>query len=640
MEKNLKINLEKNLEKKAEIKSEIKAEMKSVTNSVTNQKNNKLKQKTRAEIPEEFKWQINDLVESDQSWQKAMDNMAGRIDGLVSFKGKLGQKGVLLECLTEQASIGEEFSKLYVYANMKLHEDANVTKYQGYVEKASALHIRLMAAESFIEPEILSIFAGENLDQILSENPGLEIFKHFLENLMRQKKHILSPEVEEILAQVHELAEAPDNIFSMFDNADIKFGSMTDDKGNQIELTHSRYGAMLESSNREVRKNAWNTFYDSYWYVKNTLGAAYSASVKKDVFYAKIRKYPSAMEEALFSNNIPSTVYTGLIETVHEFLPKLHQYMELRKKILELPDLKVYDLYTPIVKDINDRVEYKEAVETVLKSVEPLGGEYTAIAREGLISGGWVDVYENVGKNNGAYSWGAYGGHPYILLNYENKMDDMFTLAHELGHAMHSYYSWENQPYIYSDYSIFLAEVASTVNEALLMEFLLKKNQDPAMKAFLINTWLEQFRTTVFRQTLFAEFEMISHRMSEEGEPLTVEALNKVYRTLNEKYYGNVVTLEDKSDLEWARIPHFYRAFYVYQYATGYSCAMAFASRILGESEGSEGSAKYLEFLKSGSSGYPIEILKKAGVDMSKPAPVREALNKFSDLLDQMAKVL
>ena len=593
-----------------------------------------IKQKSRVEIPEEFKWRINDLVESDDTWRAGVDSIGKRISGLARFKGKLSDN--LAECLTEQASISEEFSKLYVYANMKQHEDANDVLYQGFSDTASRLYVQLMAAESFIEPEILEYVKNDKNAEERLKAPDLALFRHYLDNLLRQKDHVLSAELEEMLAQVHELGEAPDNIFGMFDNADIKFGMVADDAGNQVELTHGRFGAMLDSPNRDVRKNAWHTYYDSYWYLKNTLAATYSASVKKDVFFAKARKYPSAMEAALFSNNIPTSVYTGLIEAVHEALPHMHKYMQLRQKALNLPELRVYDLYTPLIKQVNDRVEYKDAVETVLKSLSPLGQEYIDISKAGLQKDGWVDVYENIGKMNGAYSWGAYGAHPFILMNYENKVDDMFTLAHELGHAMHSYYSWDKQPYIYSDYSIFLAEVASTVNEALLMEYLLKNNSDPAMEAFLVNTWLEQFRTTLFRQTLFAEFEMITHRMAEEGEPLTVDSLNAVYRGLNEKYYGSVVTLDDKLDLEWARIPHFYRAFYVYQYATGYSAAMAFSNRILKEQK----AEKYVDFLKAGSSDYSINILKTAGVDMSGPEPVREALDKFSSLLNDMEVIL
>ena len=610
-----------------------------------------IKQKTRAEVPAEFKWKLDDLIGSDDAWRTGIESVNKRLTSLSGWKGRLADK--LLECLLEQAAIGEEFTKLYVYANMKLHEDTNNMTYQGFADTATRVHVKLMAAESFIEPEILSL--GEKGEKILKA-PELEPFRHYLDNLLRQKAHVLSAEIEEILAQVHELGDAPNNIFSMLDNADIKFGTITDENGNQVELTHGRYSAMLESPNREVRKNAFITFYDSYWHLKNTLAASYSASVKKDVFFAKTRKYSSAMEAKLFSDNIPTKVYTGLIEAVHESLPQLQRYMRLRKKALDLPELRVYDLYTPIVKQVDDKIEYKNAVETVLESLAPLGKEYVDVSKAGLIGGGWTDVYENAGKMNGAYSWGAYGGHPYILLNYENKMDDMFTLAHELGHSMHSYYSWKCQPYIYSDYSIFLAEVASTVNEALLMEHLLMKNaNEPKMKAFLVNTWLEQYRTTVFRQTLFAEFEMITHRMAEEGEPLTVETLNKVYRSLNEKYYGSDVVLDDKLDLEWARIPHFYRAFYVYQYATGYAAAMAFAHRILsggtGLSDGTGPSGgigpsdgydvdRYLEFLKSGSSGYSIDILKKAGVDMSNPATVQEALSKFGELVSEMEEII
>ena len=593
-----------------------------------------IKQKTRSEVPEEYKWNLNDLIPSDDNWKAGMESMDKRIEQLSRFKGRLSDS--LLECLTEQAAIDEEFMKLYVYANMKLHEDVSNVTYQGFADMAARLHVRIMAAESFIEPEILELSKKDG--QIL-QAPELKMFRHFLDNLQRQKAHILSADLEEVLAKAHELGEAPDNIFSMLDNADIKFGTVKDEKGNKIELTHGRYGSMLRSTNRQVREKVWHTFYDSYWYLKNTLAAAYSASVKKDVFFTKIRKYPSAMEAALFSDNIPATVYTGLIEAVHEFLPQLHRYMEIRKKALKLPELRVYDLYVPLAEQVSDRIEYKDAAETVLSSLGLMGEEYISVAKRGLAigesSGRWVDVYENENKQNGAYSWGAYGGHPYILLNYENKMDDMFTLAHELGHAMHSYYSWGNQPYIYSDYSIFLAEVASTVNETLLMEYLLNDTNDFGMRTFLISTWIEQFRTTVFRQTLFAEFEMISHRMAEEGEPLTLEALNDIYRSLNKKYYGDTLILDDKLDLEWARIPHFYRAFYVYQYATGYSCAIAFANLILNGKK-----ASYLEFLKSGSSDYSINILKKAGVDMSKPEPIKEALKKFEKLLDEMEVIL
>ncbi|MCL2400177.1 MAG: oligoendopeptidase F [Defluviitaleaceae bacterium] len=601
-----------------------------------------VKQKTRAEIPSEFKWRINDLIASDEAWQEGINKIKEDVKELANFKNQLGKikssnAAILLECLTKQAEIGEKFTQLYVYANMRLHEDANDIAAQEFADKAGHVHVDIMEAESFIEPEILSIDEQE-LQVCIQNTPGLELYNQYFDNLFRQKAHVLSAKEEEILSQVHELGMAPSNIFSMFENADIKFGTLTDEEGNQVELTHGRYGNMLKSSNRDVRKKAWNTYHDSYWYIKNTLTATYNASVKKDVFFAKIRKYPSAMEASLFTDNIPTAVYTNLIDTVHEYLPQMHRYMKLRKKALNLQELHAYDLYVPMIKQVNNKMAYKDAVEVVLKSLAPLGAEYIDISRKGLTTGGWVDIYENSGKMNTAYSWGAYGGHPYILLNYDNTMDDMFTLAHELGHAMHSYYSWDNQPYIYSDYSIFLAEVASTVNEALLMEYLLENNDNPDMEAFLIDTWLEQFRFTLFRQALFAEFEMIVYRMAQEGKPLTVDALNKVYRSLNRQYYGDALVIDDKLDLEWARISHFYDAFYVFQYATGYSAAMAFSKQILKDNAST---IKYLDFLKSGSSDYSINILKKAGVDMSVGVePIKEALDKFGELIGKMEEIL
>jgi len=602
------------------------------------------KQKKRNEVPDEYKWNLDSLATSDKAWKEGIDSLSSKIDGLSRFKGRLGEiqdgkANTLLECLNEQAAISEPFYRLYVYANMKLHEDANETKYQGFVDISEQMRIQLMAAESFIVPEILAIAEKDEsvLLNCIDTTPGLELYRHSLMDTLRNKAHVLSPEIEEILARVYELGEAPDNIYSMMTTADIKFGTVKDEEGKTIELTHGRYGAMLESYNREVRKEVWHTYYDKYWYLKNTITTTYSANVKKDVFFAKTRKHDSALNAALFSDNIPMEVYTGLIDTIHEFLPQMHRYIKMRKKALDLPELQVYDLFTPLVKQIDTKTPYAEAVEKVLASLAPLGEEYVSASKAGL-SNGWIDIYENEGKRSGAYAWGAYGGHPYILMNYVDKVDDMFTLAHELGHAMHSYYSWKSQPYIYSDYTIFLAEVASTVNEALLMDYLLKSTDCADLTTYLINTWLNQFRSTVFRQTKFAEFEMIAHRMAEEGEPLTTEALNKVYRDLNVKYYGDSLVLDDKLDLEWARIPHFYRAFYVYQYATGYSAAMAFANRILGKTDMSSAAAseKYLEFLKAGSSDYSINILKNAGVDMSSPEPVREAMTLFTKLLDDM----
>ncbi|MCL2708348.1 MAG: oligoendopeptidase F, partial [Defluviitaleaceae bacterium] len=425
-----------------------------------------------------------------------------------------------------------------------------------------------------------------------------------------------------------------ENIYSMIHDADMKFGSVINESGDSVELTHGRFIRLLESDDPRVRRETFEAYYDSYWKQKNTIAAAFGASVKKDVFFASTRGYESALDMALFEHNIPKDVYLNLIGTVRRFLPELHRYTRLRKRALGLSELHMYDLYVPIVASVDEKVPYAEGKRTMLEGLAPLGSEYTNTARKGL-EDGWVDVYENEGKRSGAYSWGSYGCHPYILMNYEDKLDDMFTLAHEVGHAMHSHYSWESQPGVYGDYTIFLAEVASTVNEILLMERLLSQTEDKKKRAYLINQTLEQFRTTVFRQTMFAEFEMAAHDLAEKGEPLTADSLNGIYRKLNEDYYGPDIMLDEKIDLEWGRIPHFYNAFYVYQYATGYSAAVAFANRIKNDS-GGEAVKGYIEFLKSGGSAYSIEILKKAGVDMSEPAPVEEALDVFKGLLDQM----
>jgi len=590
-----------------------------------------IKQKKRCEIDDAFKWRLCDLYATDEIWREGFEAMKGKIPGFEKYKGKLSETDMLLACLKDWLETGEEISRLFVYAAMKLHEDTNISVYQGFADMAQTLSVQYMSAVSFIEPEILA-----NADIIKALPDTSEVFKvyrHYLDNLLRKKEHILNAEIEEILAGAQEIGSAPDNIYAMMSDADMKFGSVVNEEGNTVELTHGRYKRMLESNDRRVREDAFNTYYDSYWKQKNTLAATYNASVKKDIFFSKTRKYASSLEAELHQFNIPKDVYTCLIETVHKFLPELHRYMRLRKKALGLEELHVYDLYTPLVKAAETKVPYEEGKAKLLKGLAVLGDEYVAAVKEGL-DAGWVDVYENEGKRSGAYSWGSYGGHPYILMNYENKVDDMFTLAHEFGHAIHSYYSWATQPYLYGDYTIFLAEVASTVNEILLMDYLISETDDASVRAYLVNEMLEQFRTTIFRQTMFAEFEMITHETAESGEPLTVESMNAIYRSLNEKYYGPDVVIDGKIDLEWARIPHFYNAFYVYQYATGYSAAVAFANGML--KGGAEKVAAYTDFLKSGGSAYSIDILKIAGVDMSSPAPVEEALTVFRGLIDKM----
>ncbi len=589
--------------------------------------------KKRNEVEYLYKWHIEDLFENNDKWQDEFKIIEERIGEFENFKDKLSNQGTLLECLRKRDLVSEQLFRLYVYATMRFHEDSEDDYYQGLADRSDNLVTRYSMATAFIEPEILQLDESA-INQFLSENEGLRLYNHYFHELMRLKEHVLSPEMEELLASASEIGQAADNIFAMINNADMRFGKVVNEESKEVELTHGRYMGLMESRNRDVRIQTFNTYYDSYLKQKNTLGATYNASVKKDVFFARARKYNYSLEKALSAYNIPKEVYTNLISTVSEFLPSLHKYMSIRKRILNLGELHPYDLYTPIVPDANTAVNYDDAKATVLKSLEPMGTEYLDKVKEAFDSG-WIDVYENQGKRSGAYSWGAFGCHPYILLNFDNKINDMFTLTHEMGHAIHSHFSWSTQPYIYSDYTIFLAEIASTVNECLLMDYLLKTTEDETQKRYLINYYLEQFRGTVFRQTMFAEFELITHEMAEKGEPLTTQSLSKIYRELNQKYYGSELVIDSALDMEWARIPHFYNAFYVYQYSTGFSAAVDLSNKII--KEGQPAVAKYIEMLKSGSSNYSIELLKKAGVDMTEPTPIKEALKVFDELLNEFA---
>ena len=589
--------------------------------------------KKRAEADPAFMWNTADLVSSDEVWQSRHASVLDSINNISAHKGVFTQSAKqMLACLTYREEATREADTLFVYATMKLHEDTADPKYQGMADQAESMVVKLTSAMSFIEPSILSL-DEDALYGYLREEPGLAVYTHYIDDLLRQKDHILSPEIEELLAKAGEIAAAPDNIFSMLTDADMKYGKVHNENGEEIELTHGRYGGLMESRSRDVRREAFEAYYAAFTAHKNTLAAAYSSSVKKDVFFSQARKYASSMESSLSRDNIPADVYTNLIQAMGENLPHLHRYIRLRKRALNLPELHMYDIYSPIVPDVDTRCDYGQAKDAVLKALSVMGAGYTDTVK-GAFGGGWIDVYENEGKRSGAYSWGSYGCHPYVLLNYDGKLDDMFTLAHEMGHAMHSYYTWGAQPYIYGDYSIFLAEVASTVNEALLMAYLRRTVTDKAMLLYLLNHFLEQFRGTVFRQTMFAEFEMETHRMCEAGEPLTVESLSKLYRGLNIKYYGEDIVSDPQIDLEWARIPHFYNAFYVFQYATGFSAAAAISGYILERGEPAVNA--YIEFLKSGSSDFPINALRKAGVDMEGPGPVREAMRLFSELVTEM----
>lgn len=584
----------------------------------------------RNEVSEAYKWSIEDLYVNDDLWQEEFDLTKKAIESFKSYSDNLSVDN-LCQCLEARDSISMKVERLYVYANLRAYEDSTNTFYQELSDKAEGLITVYSAALSFIEPAILEM--EENSVNKALEG-SLKKYSHYLKDILRSRKHILTADKEKLIAQVYEIANSPSNIFYMLNNADIDFGEVEDSRGNKRKLTHGSYTSCLESSDRMLRKNAFDALYDAYYKQKNTLAAIYAASVKKDVFTARVRNYNTCLDSMLFANNIPTSVYTELIKTVSKHLPLMHRYISLRKKVLGLEDLSMYDIYTPIVADVDTPVAYEEAKTTVLEALKPMGEEYCSILNKALNEERWVDIYENVGKRSGAYSWGSYGAHPYVSLNYADNLDSMFTLAHEMGHAMHSYYTWSNQPVVYGDYTIFVAEVASTVNEALLMQYLLKITKDKNKRNYLLNHFMDQFRGTLFRQTMFAEFELAAHTMAENGEALTFDNMCGIYYELNKKYYGNDIIINDRIKWEWARIPHFYTAFYVYQYATGYSAAIALSNRILNEN----GVEDYINFLKGGSSKYSIDLLKDAGVDMTTSAPIEKAMEVFKELVEEMER--
>lgn len=592
---------------------------------------------TRKEIPEQYKWRLEDIYASDDLWEKDFQQVKKLSDKAAAYRGKLGQSArSLLEILQLKYQLQELNEKVYTYARMRRDEDNSNTTYQALTDRAESLHTLAQTALSFIKPEILEL-SPQTLEGYRLEEPGLKLYDFALDELLRHKDHVLSVAEERIIAGAGEVAQAPANIFKMINNADMTFPSIKDEDGNEVEVTHGRYIHFMESSDRRVRREAFTALYSSYRKLQNTLSATLASSVKKDVFYARARRFPSALQASLFADNISQEVYDNLIQTVRRNLGSMHNYAALRKKLLGLDELHMYDLYTPMVKDIKWQIPFSEAVEMVKDGLKPLGAAYGEIMSRGF-AGGWTDVFENKGKTSGAYSWGPYGVHPYILLNYQDNLSNLFTIAHEMGHAMHSYYASGNQPYLYAHYTIFTAEVASTVNESLLMEHLLGTVRERSKKLYLLNHYLEQFRGTVFRQTMFAEFEKIVHESAEQGQALTPELLRKVYRQLNVDYYGPDMVVDEDVEFEWARIPHFYSAFYVYKYATGFSAAAAITRLILEEGEAAV--ERYLGFLKKGGSDYPLNLLKSAGVDMAAPEPVQDGLDLFARLLGQLEELI
>ncbi len=593
--------------------------------------------KRREEVRREDTWAIEDLYESDEAWEEDYKRLETKLLELAAYEGHLGDGP---EALLGMQRTWDELhmlaEKVYVYAGQRLHEDTDNGHYQNLAARAQGLLIKLSETGAYIEPEILALPEG-TVEKFLAENEALQVYRQYFENMIRLRQHVLDKEREELLAAIGELAEGPKDIFTMFNNADLRFPVIQGEDGEPVEVTHGRYMTLLQSSKRSVRQAAFEALYKTYGQYRNTLAAAYRANVKQEVFYAKARNYQSDLEAALNKSHIPVPVYDNLIQAVHEHLPQMHRYLELRRRFLHVEELHMYDLYTPMVsKKDGQKIPFEKAKEMVLQGLAPMGEEYVSLLREGF-SSRWIDVYENKGKKSGAYSWGAYGTHPYVLLNHQDNLNSVFTLAHEMGHALHSWYSDAHQPYIYAGYEIFVAEVASTCNEALLIHHLIGTTEDPKEKAYLINYFLEQFRTTLFRQTMFAEFEKITHNMQKQGETLTADRLCEVYYGLNRLYFGENMCVDREIEMEWARIPHFYTPFYVYQYATGFSAAIALSGKIL--KEGAAAVEAYKNFLKGGSSRYPLELLRTAGVDMEQKKPVEDALGVFARYLDEMERL-
>ncbi|QCT03493.1 oligoendopeptidase F [Paenibacillus algicola] len=588
----------------------------------------------RTEVPAEHKWKLEDMFADQKAWDQTYEEVRRLTESSKQYQGKLNEAEAIKQCFELEDEIGQHTERLFVYAHMHHDEDTADPTYQALTQKAKKLSVEVGEALSFITPEILAM-TDSQLDELI-KNPLLSEYTFTLTEMKREKAHILSKTEEALLAQVGNLSSAPQTIFGMLNNADMKFPKIKDENGKEVELTHGSYIQFLENPNRQVREAAFKAVYETYSKQKNTIAATLNANVNKNIFYSRVRKYPSVLEMSLYGDNIPKEVYTNLVDTIHESLPLLHRYMQLRKKLLGVDELHMYDLFAPLVDEYKLDITYEEAKQQVKDGLQPLGAEYLGFLQEGY-DNGWIDVYENENKRTGAYSWGAYGTHPYVLLNHKNNLNSMFTLAHEMGHALHSFYSDNALKYRDAQYTIFLAEVASTTNEALLMDYLLKKSTDPKEKMYLLTYYADQFRTTVFRQTMFAEFEKIVHERAEQGDSLTPQDLSDIYYELNVKYHGKDMVVDKDISMEWARIPHFYNSFYVYKYATGFSAATSFSKQIL--EEGQPAVDRYLSFLKSGGSDFSIQILKKAGVDMSSPEPIREAMSVFEDVITQMEQL-
>ncbi len=591
----------------------------------------------RSEVNPEFTWNLADMYADVSAWEADIAVIREMSAELEKMEGKVTASAEnLLKTLSQMAAMEEKSDLAFNYASRLSDEDTGNTTHQAMVQKLHGVISNVSSKLAFIEPEILET-SEEVLEGYLAQLPELELYRKQIKEIQRLKPHSLSAEMEKLMAMTGEMSRTASQTFSIFNNADLKFPEVEDENGDTVRITHGRFVGLEESADRRVRKETFEKLYHTYKQYENTLASLYSGQVKQQIFKARARKYNSTLEAAVNSNNVSPKVYENLVATVNDNLDKMHRYVRLRKKLLSVDELHMYDIYTPIIPDAARKISYEEAKETVLKALEPLGEDYIAILKEGF-NNRWIDVYENEGKRSGAYSAGSYSTHPYVLLNYNESLDNMFTLAHEMGHAIHSYLSNSTQPYIYSHYKIFVAEVASTCNEILLMEYLLKNTTDVKERAYLLNHYLDSFKGTVYRQTMFAEYEMKTNALAEAGESLTAEVLDKVYHELNCKYYGPDMVSDPEIAVEWARIPHFYYNFYVYQYATGFSSAVAIARNIL--KNGAPAVAKYKEFLSGGCSQAPVELLKIAGVDLETPQPIQDALNVFGEILDEMEKLV
>lgn len=589
----------------------------------------------RSEISDEYKWSVKDLYSSDELWNNDYEKALKSTQEKSSFEGcVMDSADTLADALSESEKDDYITERLYVYAFMRYYEDTSDGTYQQMSGKAQMLAVKMSEKYSFLVPEIMA--ADDDKVARFLDSDKIKPYRHLLCDMLAKKEHTCSQKEEKLLAMASQMADSPSDIFSKFNNADVKFGKVHDEHGDEKELTSAGFSVFMESRNRNVRKEAFYALYRQYKSYINTLAASYYGNVKQAVFFANARNYESTLQMYLSGSFIPESVYTNLIDTVNNNLDKMHDYVSLRKKTLGVDELHFYDIYAPLTSDYTVKVSYENAKETVLDALKILGDDYVSQVKKGYESG-WVDVYENDGKRSGAFSWGAYGTHPYIFLNYTETLNDIFTLIHETGHAMHTYYSNETQPYTYAGYKIFVAEVASTCNEVILIDYLLKHSRSDEEKKYLYGHYLEQFKGTLFRQTMFAEFEMITHRMAQDGEVLNAESLCGTYKKLNEKYFGKDMVIDEEIAYEWARIPHFYTPFYVYQYATGFSAAVAIATKIInGDKEVLHG---YREFLKGGSSMHPIELLSLCKIDMSKLDVIQDALNVFGSLIEDFKKI-